>query len=141
MVSIPFGGSPYQLCIALLVGAVFSLNKPNSRSEAARWGGKSSLLIGGVIILFGWSQITLSLLNLGSWVLSGWLAALIGYEIVSRVQSGWTVNTFHSLLPPKSFLATGRRLRRNMQQLRSSRVSTVSVWGRQWRSYFAMPLS
>ena len=116
MVSIPFGISPYQLCIALLVGAVFSLIKLNSRSEAASWGGKSSLLIGGVIILFSWSQITFSLLDLVSWVLSGWLAALIGYEIVSCVHS-FDVNTFHSLLPPNLFLGTCRQLRRNMQQL------------------------
>jgi len=47
VIAIQFGGTLYQLCIALLTGAVFSLIKPKSRSEAARWGGKSSLLIGG----------------------------------------------------------------------------------------------
>jgi hypothetical protein len=87
---IPFGGIPYQLIAALIIGVVLGSVKADSRSEAANWGGKLSFILGAGIVVFYdrlWSPITLSLLNLVSWVLTGWLVAVIGYEIGTRLSA------------------------------------------------------
>jgi hypothetical protein len=87
---IPFGGTPYHLIAALIIGVVFGAVKTNSRSEAANLGGKLSFILGAGIVVFYdrlWSPITLSLLNLVSWVITGWLVAVIGYEITRRLSA------------------------------------------------------
>ena len=88
--TIPFDGTLISLIAALTIGVVFGAVKTNSRSEAANLGGKLSFILGAGIVVFYdrlWSPITLSLLNLVSLVLAGWLVAGIGYEIATRLST------------------------------------------------------
>jgi hypothetical protein len=85
----PFGGSSYQFALALLIGIVGALRGDHTTSQAAALGAKASFIVGTAFMLCSenrWWPVTLSLLALVSWVLSGGLVASFGYWLTTRLR-------------------------------------------------------
>lgn len=85
----PFGGTLYQLALALLIGIVVAFRDDYAHSQAAALGAKASFIFGTGFILFSenrWWPATFSLVALVTWILSGWLLASLGYWLTSRIR-------------------------------------------------------
>ena len=86
----PFGGTLYQLAIALLIGIVGAFKGDRTHSPAAALGAKASFIIGTALMLFSekrWWPVTFSMFALVTWALSGWLIASLGYWLTSRIRN------------------------------------------------------
>lgn len=78
----PFGGTLYQLALALLIGIVVAFRGAHTHSQAAALGAKASFIFGTAFMLFSekrWWPVTFSMVALVTWILSGWLVASLGY--------------------------------------------------------------
>jgi hypothetical protein len=85
----PFGGSLYQLALAFFIGIVWALRSDRSQSHAAALGAKVSFIFGTAFMLFSderWRPVTFSMAALVTWILSGWLAASLGYWLIARIR-------------------------------------------------------
>jgi hypothetical protein len=85
----PFGGTLYQLALALLIGIVGAFRSDHTNSQAAALGAKASFILGAALMLFSekrWWPVTFSMVALVTWVLSGWLFAALGYWITTRIR-------------------------------------------------------
>ena len=85
-----FGGTLYQLALALLIGIVWAFRSDHAHSEAAAVGAKISFIFGAAFMLFSenkrWWPVTFSMFALVTWVLSGWLAAWLGCWFTTRIR-------------------------------------------------------
>ena len=85
----PFGGTLYQLALALLIGIVWAFRSDHTQSQAAALGAKASFIFGTAFMLFSekrWWPVTLSMIALVTWVLGGWLDATLGYWLTTRIR-------------------------------------------------------
>lgn len=88
----PLGGTFYQLALALLIGIVWAFRSDNAHSQAAALGAKASFIFGAAFMLFSdgrWWPVTISMIALVTWVLSGWLLAWLGYFLTARIRGLW----------------------------------------------------
>jgi hypothetical protein len=84
----PFGGTLYQLLLALLIGMGCALRNDHTHSEASALGAKVSFIFGTAFMVFSesrWWPVTLSIVALVTWVLSGWFLASLGYWLTTRI--------------------------------------------------------
>ena len=85
----PLGGSLYQISLALLIGIVLAYRSHSMRSQAGALGARASFVFGTAVMLFHetrWWPVTGSVFALVSWVLSGWFASRIGYDLAARLK-------------------------------------------------------
>jgi hypothetical protein len=84
-----FGGTLYQLALALLIGVVSAFRSDHAHSQAAALGAKASFVFGTAFMLFSearWWPVTFSIVALVTWIVSGWLVALLGYWLAARIR-------------------------------------------------------
>ena len=85
----PFGFSLYQLSLALLIGVVWGFRSDHTFTEAAAIGAKASFILGTAFMLFSekrWWPVTVSMIALLTWIMSGWLGASLGYFLTTRIR-------------------------------------------------------
>jgi hypothetical protein len=85
----PFGGTLYQLALALLIGIVLTFRSDHTHSQAAALGAKASFIFGAAFMLFSeqrWWPVMFSMFALVTWILSGWLVAFLGYWLTIRIR-------------------------------------------------------
>jgi hypothetical protein len=85
----PFGGTLFQLALALLIGIVGAFRCDHTLSRAAALGAKAAFIFGTPFMLFSekrWWPVTLSLVALVTWILSGGVVASLGYWLTTRIR-------------------------------------------------------
>lgn len=83
------GGTLYQLALALVIGIVGGSGKTFLHPQVAAFCAKASFALGAAWMLFSsqrWWPVTLSVIALVTWTISGWLAAWLGYWLACRVR-------------------------------------------------------
>jgi hypothetical protein len=85
----PFGGNPYQLAFALLIGIACALLTTRSAKDAAAFAAKAVFVAGGAYMLFSesrWWPAGWRVVALASWVVTGSLVAWLGYLAASQLR-------------------------------------------------------
>jgi CHASE2 domain-containing sensor protein len=85
----PFGGTIYQLALALLIGIIVGLRFDHALYRAAALGAKASFVFGAALMLFSknrWWPVTFSMVALVTWVVSGYLVASLGCWLTIRIR-------------------------------------------------------
>jgi hypothetical protein len=85
----PFGGTFYQLALALLIGIIGAFRSGYTNFQAATLGAKASFIVGAALMIFSearWWPVTFSMVALVTWVLSGWCVAWLGYWLTTLVR-------------------------------------------------------
>jgi hypothetical protein len=91
---VTFGGTLYQLVLAALIGIVSAFRSDDANAQprhlqAATLGAKASFIFGTAFMLFSetrWWPVMFSIAALVTWILSGWIVALLGYLLAVRLR-------------------------------------------------------
>jgi hypothetical protein len=82
-ITMQFGGAFYQLFVACCIGLWLGLRREDAQVRAAALGAQFSFFLGAAIMLFSeaeWWPVTVSIIELASWAITGPIAAFISYK-------------------------------------------------------------